>query len=265
MLQIEPQTLARRLVRLYVEHGDRIARRLRPVVFLFLGAWLVGLVVAPFVFRLLILPSVTVVAFNLTDGLAMLIRVAALFAAAVTFPAFVFAVFRLLREIFLPPDPKTPHPGESDAGGGPSGTDRLPGLPFSIRTTWLIASGLFLAGLAFAGLGLFPLILRFILRLSGQLDITPLFGAAEYFSFLVGLALPIALFFELPLVLVVLVSANVVRLEVLKRIRKYVYFFLYVIASMITPPDVLTHILAALPLIALYELGLFFAARLKRP
>jgi len=87
--------------------------------------------VAPFVFRLLILPSVTVVAFILTDGFTMLIRVAALFAAAVTFPAFVFAVFRLLRELFLPPKPEHPNPGESDAGGGVR--NRSPAHPAPVR------------------------------------------------------------------------------------------------------------------------------------
>lgn len=265
----EPQEWVRTVIEGYNRYGEMIARRLRVVLFIFIGAWVVGLGLAPHIFRLLLPSSIDLVIFNYADGLGVLLRVAFLFAAVVAFPAVVMALMFILRDIRDALPPAAPGSSSEHASGREAGVHPVERIkrtmtPVVMRRIVLVAAGLFALGLAFGGFVLFPLIMRFITQLSGQLDIVPLFGAVQYFSFLVGLVLPVALFFELPLAIVGLVAFKLVPLQKLKRIRKYVYFFLYVLASMITPPEVLTHIMAALPLIALYEVGLFFAGRLAR-
>jgi len=87
---------------------------------------------------------------------------------------------------------------------------------------------------------------------------------ASYASLTTMLALAFGLCFQVPLVVVFLVSANVVTLQQFRRSRKYVVLSIFVIAAVITPtPDWQTHLLMAGPMLALFELGLL-AGRLTQ-
>jgi sec-independent protein translocase protein TatC len=71
--------------------------------------------------------------------------------------------------------------------------------------------------------------------------------------------LAFGLTFEVPVVVVVLVKLGMVRISKLKEIRPYVIVGAFVIAAIVTPPDVLSQLLLAIPLCILYELGIFIA------
>jgi sec-independent protein translocase protein TatC len=71
--------------------------------------------------------------------------------------------------------------------------------------------------------------------------------------------------FEIPVVLVVLVRLGVVPLAKLKEFRRYVIVAAFIVAAVITPPDVVSQLMLAVPMCLLYELGLFAARFFPKP
>ncbi|PTQ55859.1 MAG: Twin-arginine translocation protein TatC [Candidatus Carbobacillus altaicus] len=234
------ETFERSSVRRYLDqYGVILWQMARRLLILFIIMYGVALIASPFVFRHIIAETWPLVIFNYEDGLALMFRLAFLLTIIVMVPvATGYVLFEIYRRGWM----------------------RSVRLLFG---TGLAAVVLFFLGLAFAAFVLLPFLITFIARLGKDFHIEPMYGAVQYTSFLVGLMLPMGVFFELPLVITLIVRLRLVSLEKLKSIRKYVYFFLYVIASMITPPDVMTHVMAALPLIALYEIGLFAAKKMS--
>lgn len=122
-----------------------------------------------------------------------------------------------------------------------------------------IAVILFLAGIAFSYFILFPLIIQFMMQLSTQMDINPVIGINEYFSFLFQITLPFGILFELPIVILFLTRLGIITPMFLGRIRKYAYFALVVLSAFITPPDVMSQIVVGVPLIILYEISIWIS------
>lgn len=117
---------------------------------------------------------------------------------------------------------------------------------------------LFIGGLAFGYFFIFPNVLRFLLNLGNDL-ITTSFTADKYFSFLINMTLPFGIAFELPLVSMFLTTLGWVNPYKLAKLRKYAYLILVIIASMISPPEFISHISVAIPLILLYEISVFLS------
>ncbi|WP_034293930.1 MULTISPECIES: twin-arginine translocase subunit TatC [Bacillus] len=127
-----------------------------------------------------------------------------------------------------------------------------------IRLTLSYVPGLFvlfILGLCFGYYVIFPSIMHFLIELSGDMFVTN-FTAEKYFSFLINMTLPIALVFELPVIVMFLTSIGLLNPKVLSKFRKYAYFILIIIAAMITPPDFISNILVSIPLILLYEISI---------
>ncbi|MGE8078288.1 twin-arginine translocase subunit TatC [Peribacillus loiseleuriae] len=117
---------------------------------------------------------------------------------------------------------------------------------------------LFICGLAFGYYFIFPNILRFLLNLSSDL-MTTSFTADKYFSFLINITLPFGIAFELPLIMMFLTTLGIANPYTIAKFRKYAYFILVVIASMISPPEFISHISVAIPLILIYEISVFLS------
>ena len=81
----------------------------------------------------------------------------------------------------------------------------------------------------------------------------------EYLSFSAKLLLAFGLVFELPLVLTFLARLGVVSVDFLKKNRKYAVLIFFAGAAMLTPPDVVTQIMMAMPLMVLYEISIWGA------
>lgn len=113
---------------------------------------------------------------------------------------------------------------------------------------------LFIFGLAFGYLFVFPNIMRFLTSLGNQM-MTTSFTADKYFSFLLNITLPFGVAFEMPLIMMFLTSLGIVNPYVIGKMRKYAYFILVIIASMISPPEFISHISVAVPLILIYEIS----------
>ena len=86
----------------------------------------------------------------------------------------------------------------------------------------------------------------------------------NYLKFALTLFLAFGVAFETPVAVVLLVLTNLVSLEKLKKARAYVLIIVFIIAAILTPPDVLSQTAMAVPMYLLYEGGLLFAAILAR-
>jgi len=116
----------------------------------------------------------------------------------------------------------------------------------------------FVGGAFFGYFILFPFGFKFFLGFFSVI-IRPLPSMREYLSFASKLLLAFGLVFELPLIITFLARLGMVSVSFLKKNRKYALLLFFVGAAILTPPDVVTQIMMALPLILLYEISIIGA------
>jgi len=114
------------------------------------------------------------------------------------------------------------------------------------------SASLFTAGIAFAYFVIIPVGIRFLLSF-GTEELKSLIGITKYLGFVLWMLLVFGLVFQLPVVLFFLDRIGVVSPQSLRRKRKHVILGIFVIAAILTPPDVFTQLAMSLPLILLYE------------
>lgn len=115
--------------------------------------------------------------------------------------------------------------------------------------------GMFLLGIAFGWFVIFPMVYTFLYNLGSQ-EFSMMISASNYFGFMLNIVLPLGLLFEMPVVVMFLTRLGVLTPATLIQVRKYAYFVLVIIASMISPPEFVSHISVAIPLILLYEVSI---------
>ena len=118
---------------------------------------------------------------------------------------------------------------------------------------------LFIIGMAFAYFLVFPTVFKFMASYNAPLGAEMSTYIDNYLSFAMTTFLAFGITFEVPVVVVVLVRMGMVPLAKLKEIRPYVIVGAFVISAIVTPPDVLSQLLLAVPMTMLYELGLLVA------
>ena len=126
-------------------------------------------------------------------------------------------------------------------------------LPLVIGST-----ALFLLGVAFCYFFVFGRVFAFIHGFAPK-SITPAPDIEAYFSFVITMFLAFGVTFEIPIVVIVLVRMGLVSVEKLRDARPYVIVGAFIVAAVVTPPDVLSQLLLAIPMCLLYEAGLFLA------
>jgi sec-independent protein translocase protein TatC len=126
-------------------------------------------------------------------------------------------------------------------------------LPLVIGSTVL-----FLAGVAFCYYFVFQKVFAFIHDFAPK-SITPAPDIEAYFSFVITMFLAFGVTFEIPIVVILLVRMGIVSVEKLRDARPYVIVGAFVVAAVVTPPDVLSQFMLAVPMCLLYEAGLFLA------
>ncbi|MGI6034516.1 MAG: twin-arginine translocase subunit TatC [Limnochordia bacterium] len=114
---------------------------------------------------------------------------------------------------------------------------------------------LFFLGLAFSFFIVIPFGMRFFLGFSGP-GLRPMLTLDYYISFVITITIPFGILFQLPLVQGFLIRFRLVTVKQLERMRKYVVVGAFVVGALFTPPDVLSQVFLAVPLILLFELGL---------
>ncbi len=133
------------------------------------------------------------------------------------------------------------------------------GLPLIIASTVL-----FVLGMAFCYTFVFGVVFHFIAEFAPK-SITPAPDIEQYLSFVLTMFTAFGVTFEVPVVVIVLVRFGVVTIEKLEEARPYVIVGAFVVAAVVTPPDVVSQLMLAIPLCLLYELGILAARFIGGP
>ncbi len=138
----------------------------------------------------------------------------------------------------------------------------LPALTRSERITLYIVIPssilLFYAGIVFCFYLVLPMAVRFLTEF-GSPALAPMFSLRNYVAFMLQLLLPFGLVFEIPLMTSILVRLRLISARALRRSRKYALVIVFVVAAILTPPDITTQLMLALPIILLYEVSILLA------
>ena len=228
-----------------LQHFSEMRRRVLWVVLIFLVAFVGGWYVAPAVQVLLTRPLLDVWAdgvllySGMTDGLMIRFSLAALVAIVVVIPAALWHVWAFVA------------PGLRD-------TER--------RFIWpvLVASPvLFILGAAFAFYFLFPMTFKFFLELNQGLDVPNVLlpVARDYLTFAIGMLKVFGVAFQLPLLMVLLNRIGVLHKTQAIKMRRYAIVAIVVVAAVLTPPDIVSQVLLAIPMWLLFEISILFMRR----
>lgn len=227
-----------------VDHLTELRRRLIYVLIVFVAGLVLGLFVAKPIYLYLISADAAqgfvLHAFSFWDGIGMYMKIAMAVSLVFSVP---FIVFQLWA--FISPGLR---PVERSAA--------LRYVPYVFV--------LFIAGIAFAYYIVFPMALSFTISITRNMGLEETYGIAEYFNFMFSLVIPLALLFELPLIVMFLTKLRVLNPLRLRKMRRYAYFALVFIAVVITPPDFISDFLVTIPLLVLYEFSVFLSAFVYR-
>ncbi|MGQ4668803.1 twin-arginine translocase subunit TatC [Metabacillus halosaccharovorans] len=220
-----------------IEHITELRKRLVIVVVFFFLAVIAGFLLSGPIIKYLQhtdeAKSLTLNAFNLTDPLMVYMKFAFIIAFVITSPIILYQLWSFVSPGLYEKERKV----------------TLSYIPISVF--------LFLLGLAFSYFILFPFVIDFMERISNDLDVNQVIGINEYFSFLIQITLPFGLLFQLPVVIMFLTRLGIVTPMFLSSVRKYAYFVLLVIAALITPPELASHLMVSIPLFILYEISIW--------
>ncbi len=131
------------------------------------------------------------------------------------------------------------------------------------RILFFLALLLFLAGIAFCYFAVYTLAVDFFL-VAGEDLATPLLSIDKYVGFLFGFILPFGVAFELPVALYLTTRMGWTNAKMLASKRKYIILAIFVLAALLTPPDVVSQIALGVPLWGLYEIGILVARFTKQ-
>lgn len=127
---------------------------------------------------------------------------------------------------------------------------------------FISSTALFYAGLAFAYFVVLPMIFGFIATFSaGSVDWKP--DIAEYISFIMMIVLVFGLAFETPIATMLTVATGLTTPEKLGKARPYVFLGAFVVGMLLTPPDIISQTVLAVPVYLLYEVGIIMSKIFK--
>lgn len=131
-----------------------------------------------------------------------------------------------------------------------------------IRSVIFVSAALFIAGVLFCLLFILPLIIRFGSSFATA-EIKAVLGISSVVGLSLQLSLIFGLMFQFPLITHALIRADIVPYEKMKNLRPYIFTFILIIAAILTPPDVVSQLMLAIPTYGLFEAGLYFSRRHK--
>ena len=221
------------------EHIGELRKRVIKVLILFLLFTVLGLIWADEVVLFLkdqpVAAEIPWVVLGLTDAFKVYFLFAMVLAVIMTFPFALYQVWAFVSPGLTPKERRI----------------TLFFIPAAVL--------LFLAGLAFGYFWLLPFMIQFMMGLADRLGAEEMYGMVHYFQFLIMFVVPFGFIFQLPVLVLFFTRLGVITPALLKRIRKYAYFALFVLAAVITPPDLFSHLLVTVPLILLYEFRIWLA------
>lgn len=228
-----------------MQHFAELRRRVLWTFLIFAGAMIFGWVVAPFVQDFLTAPLINIwpdgalLYSGLADGLMIQLSLAFVVALVITIPVALWHVWAYV------------------APGLKRNEQRF------IFPILVLSPILFVIGAAFAFYVLLPFVFRFFIELNESSPVPSLMlpVARDYLSFATGLLRVFGIAFQLPLVLVMLNRLGILARSQMVKMRRYAIVAIVIVAAVLTPPDVVSQILLALPMWALFEISILFMRR----
>lgn len=137
-----------------------------------------------------------------------------------------------------------------------------PGLEKSQRRYVLLAfflgGGFFIIGVILSYIFALPLILQFFAGFQIP-EIQATISFSSYLNFVLSTLLAFGAIFELPIVMFLLTKFGLVKADFYTKYRKYMILVIFIVAAILTPPDVVSQLLLGIPMVLLYEIGIIFA------
>lgn len=122
----------------------------------------------------------------------------------------------------------------------------------------------FLAGAAFCYFAVFPVAFKFFMGFTSDL-VKPMISVEEYLSFALKLVIAFGLVFEMPLFAYFLARLRLLTADAMRRYRKYAILIIFIVAAILTPPDVFSQTMMAVPMLLLYEVSIYIAKVANNP
>lgn len=227
-----------------VDHLTELRKRVIWVVIVLVVGMVIGLITAqPLITYLKNIPPADQISWNVFspwDAIKMYMNFAFVTGLVITLP---FALYQIWA--FLKPGLKETEQKAS-----------LLYIPFAFV--------LFLVGLAFGYFIVFRMAFLFTSAITQNLELKETYGISQYFSFMFNILIPLSLLFELPIVVMFLTKLRLLNPKRLKKMRRYAYLLLVIVATMITPPDATSAIIVFVPMVVLYEFSVFLSGIVYR-
>ncbi len=228
-----------------VQHFSELRRRILWCAMVFFAAFVGGWYLAPCLQKFLIMPLMNVwnegvlLYTGLSDGLMINLSLAALFALIVVVPVLLWHVWA-----FVAPGLKKQ---ESNF----------------VWPILILSPILFVVGSLFAFYVMLPIVFQFFIELNKGASVPSLMlpVARDYLSFALKMMRVFGIAFQLPLVMVLLNRIGVLGRERVVRFRRYAIVAIVVVAAVLTPPDVVSQVLLAIPMWLLFEFSILFMRR----
>ncbi|MCE2706535.1 MAG: twin-arginine translocase subunit TatC [Proteobacteria bacterium] len=131
-----------------------------------------------------------------------------------------------------------------------------------IIVTFICVTILFALGIGFCYYVVLPVIFKFIGNIKSS-DILMMTDIGKYADFVLDLFLVFGICFQTPIIVFLIIYFNLVNYVKIKKLRPYIFVGCFIIAAILTPPDVISQTLLAIPLYLLYELGLLISLIIK--
>ena len=228
-----------------MQHFAELRRRILWCALVFLCAFGVGWYVSLVVQKFLTVPLISIwpdgvlLYTGLADGLMIRLSLSALFALLIVLPVVLWHIWAFVS----------------------------PGLKKTERDfIWpvlVLSPLLFLLGAAFAFYFLFPVVFKFFVDLNQSATVPSVLlpAAHDYLRFAIGLLKIFGVAFQLPLIMVLLNKIGILKRSVVIKSRRYAVVFIVIAAAVLTPPDVVSQVLLALPMWLLFETSILFMRR----
>ena len=228
-----------------MQHFAELRRRILWCALVFLCAFVAGWYVSPAVQNFLTTPLISIwpdgalLYTGLADGLMIRLSLAALFGLLVVLPVVLWHIWAFVA------------PGLKNTERG------------FIWPVLVLSPLLFLLGAAFAFYFLFPVVFKFFVDLNQSATVPSVLLPAvrDYLRFAIGLLKIFGVAFQLPLIMVLLNKIGILKRSVVIKSRRYAVVFIVIAAAVLTPPDVVSQVLLALPMWLLFETSILFMRR----
>lgn len=225
-----------------MQHFSELRRRILWCALVFVLAFVFGWCVSDYVELFLTAPlmrvwnDTTLLYTGLTDGLMIQFSLATLVALIITIPVCLWHIWA-----FIAPGL---HKNEKQF----------------LLPIFIISPLLFIMGAGFAFYVLLPFVFNFFIELNESANVPTVLMPAitGYLAFSIGLLKIFGLAFQLPLVMVLLNKIGLLSKQTAIKSRRYVVVGIFIVAAVLTPPDIVSQILLALPMLLLYEISLLF-------